>query len=174
MNESDERSAQLEEAIDRWGDAVYRLALCRTGAIHDAEDVAQNVFLSFYQNFKKANDSEHAKAWLLRATINSRKNLRGSSWASKVTRMPTEDITTLQEAVDWEDDAFPSDPRPISEALSDLPIKQRTAIHLFYGEGYKTEEIAMLTGERPATVRSHLRRARKRLEKILGEDHDWT
>lgn len=174
MGASDDRSARLEEALEHWGDAVYRLALCHTGSPHDAEDVAQSVFLSFYEKFECANDSEHAKAWLLRATINCCKNLKRTSWASKTTRMPAEDIAALRPGGIEADDAFSSGQNPISDALATLSDKQRTAVHLFYGEGYKTDEIATLTGERPATVRSHLKRARERLRKILGEDYDWT
>ena len=44
-----------------------------------------------------------------------------------------------------------------------LSPKQRAAVHLFYYEGYSTAEIAEITGDAPATVRSHLHRARKAL-----------
>ena len=47
--------------------------------------------------------------------------------------------------------------------LATLSEAQRTAVHLFYFEGYSTDEIARITGERPATVRSHLHRARQAL-----------
>ncbi|MFR1638916.1 MAG: sigma factor-like helix-turn-helix DNA-binding protein [Eggerthellaceae bacterium] len=45
--------------------------------------------------------------------------------------------------------------------LARLTPQQRTAVHLFYFEGYATDEIAQITGERSGTVRSHLHRARK-------------
>ena len=41
-------------------------------------------------------------------------------------------------------------------------------MHLFYFEGYATDEIAQITGERSGTVRSHLHRARKALKINLG------
>lgn len=51
----------------------------------------------------------------------------------------------------------------LAAALVRLTDKQRTAVHLFYFEGYSTDEIAAITQEKPATVRSHLRRARQAL-----------
>ena len=45
----------------------------------------------------------------------------------------------------------------------------RAAIHLFYYEGYSTEEIARITGQRPGTVRSRLFRARQKLKTLLEE-----
>lgn len=175
MNEADDKSARLEDALERWGDAVYRLALCRTGNSHDAEDVAQSVFLGFYEQFGNVNDPEHAKAWLLRSTMNRCKNLQNSSWARKVTRMPMDEMTKLHEEAEGSEDlAVSSESTQISRALYSLPDKQRTAIHLYYGEGYKTDEIAAMTDERPSTVRSHLRRAREKLRKTLGDEYDWT
>jgi RNA polymerase sigma-70 factor (ECF subfamily) len=56
----------------------------------------------------------------------------------------------------------------LREALAVLPGKQRVALHLFYLEGYGTGEIAAITDEKPATVRSHLHRARQTLKAKLG------
>ena len=41
--------------------------------------------------------------------------------------------------------------------------------HLFYYEGYHTDEIAHMTGEREGTVRSRLSRARKKLRILMEE-----
>ena len=60
----------------------------------------------------------------------------------------------------------------VVEAVLALPPRERTAVHLFYYEGYSTQEIAALTGQRPGTVRSHLSRARVRLRGILEGEND--
>ena len=60
--------------------------------------------------------------------------------------------------------------REVLEAVLALPPKQRAAVHLHYYEGYSTEEIAAILGQRPGTVRSHLSRARQALrEQLEGE-----
>ena len=51
-----------------------------------------------------------------------------------------------------------------------LPYKYRTVIHLFYYEGYSVKDISGLTGQKEATVRSHLTRARQKLKSVLKED----
>ena len=53
--------------------------------------------------------------------------------------------------------------RELLEEIFSLPPKERTAVHLYYYEGYKTAEIAQITGEPEGTVRSRLSRARKAL-----------
>lgn len=54
------------------------------------------------------------------------------------------------------------------DAVGRLPEKLRTAVHLFYGEGYESGEIGALLGVPAATVRSRLRRARAELKTVLG------
>lgn len=56
----------LRAAMEAHGDAVYRLALCRTQSVPDAEDVYQDVFLSLLRQKDGAWEDAHLKAWLLR------------------------------------------------------------------------------------------------------------
>ncbi|MFR3481961.1 MAG: sigma factor-like helix-turn-helix DNA-binding protein, partial [Eggerthella lenta] len=46
--------------------------------------------------------------------------------------------------------------------------KYKTCVYLFYYEGYRTAEIAALTGVPASTVRSHLSEARALLKTMLG------
>ena len=72
--------AFLEGAMERYGDAVYRLALCRLGSRADAEDVYQDVFLRLLRDTTAFRDGEHLKAWLLRVTLHCCVDLRRSAW----------------------------------------------------------------------------------------------
>ena len=65
------------------------------------------------------------------------------------------------------------DDRTVLEAVFRLPENYRTAIHLYYYEGYKTEEIARILGKKDGTVRSYLHRGREILKKELGEVVDF-
>ena len=56
----------LRSAMERHGTAVYRLALCRTQNIQDAEDVYQDVFLRLLGQDAEDWDTEHLRSWLLR------------------------------------------------------------------------------------------------------------
>ncbi|MCI1959778.1 MAG: hypothetical protein LKJ25_09190 [Clostridia bacterium] len=61
----------LRNAMDVYGDMVYRMALCHLQNTADAEDVFQDTFLILLKE-KNAQqwNPEHLKAWLLRVTIN--------------------------------------------------------------------------------------------------------
>ncbi|HYU58536.1 MAG TPA: RNA polymerase sigma factor [Actinomycetota bacterium] len=55
--------------------------------------------------------------------------------------------------------------------LSRLSPKQRAAIILHYYVGYSIGEVARVIGSSAATVRVHLSQGRKRLRRILEEEH---
>lgn len=156
----------LEVAIQRWGDTIWRLVCCRLRNRGDAEDAFQNTFLALYRARPRFESEEHQKAWLLRTACNCCAQIH-----RKRKERPEGDINEIAAAeLREEEDAH----QELRDALAHLTDKQRIVVHLFYFEGYATEEIARITGERPATVRSHLYRARQALRIELeqeGADH---
>ena len=169
--------AFLKQAMADWGDAVYRLALGQTRSRADAEDVYQDVFLRLLDSGTAFESPEHLKAWLLRVTINCCNDVHRSPWSKRRAELDDATLSTLRASEldepgrEAPDDAFGNrnlEPGDLAAALARLTPQQRTAVHLFYFEGYATDEIAQITGERSGTVRSHLHRARKALKINLG------
>lgn len=154
----------FEHAIDNWGDTVLRLATVRLNSRVDAEDVYQTVFLKLFQANIRFRDEEHVKAWLLRVTVNCCNDIHRSPWKKRRSEFDDTVAGNLNAPVD-EGEIRDEE---LTLALASLTNKQRVAIHLFYFEGYATDEIAQITGERSATVRSHLHRARNTLRRELG------
>ena len=152
----------LCNAMRLHGDTVYRLALCRMQNTADAEDVYQDVFLRLLQQTADG-DSEHTRAWLLRATVNRCTDIHRFRLRRPV--LALEDIPELARPAD--DSAA-----ELWDAVARLPEKLRTVVHLHYAEGYSTEEIAALLGVPAATVRTRLRRARLKLKDLLGGNED--
>lgn len=150
---------ELSNAMKIYGDAVYRLALCRLQNAADAEDVYQDVFLRLLEQRTGGWDGERTKAWLLRTALNRCADL-GRARKRRGTM-------SLDEVPDM---AWPVDESAAElwDAVARLPEKLRTAVHLFYAEGYESSEIGALLGVPAATVRSRLRRARAELKDLLG------
>ena len=154
----------VEYALTSNGAAVYRLALCRMQSVQDAEDVYQDVFLRLLGQEASAWDGEHLRAWLLRCTVNRCHDLHRFRL-----RRPVLALADLPETAAEAD----SGAAELWDAVARLPEKLRVPIHLYYAEGYSTEEIAGLLDIPAATVRTRLRRARKRLKDLLGgDDHE--
>ena len=149
----------LCNAMADYGGAVYRLALCRTQSVPDAEDVYQDVFLRLLDQEAERWDGERLKAWLLRSAMNRCADLHRFRLRRPV--LALEDIPEMAQSADERD-------AELWDAVARLPEKLRTVVHLHYAEGYSTEEIAVLLEVPPATVRPRLHRARRQLKDLLG------
>ena len=148
--------AELERLITENENRLYRAALAILGDPQEAEDAVQDAFVKYLE--KAPADLEHPAAWLMRVLVNGCKSRLRLAWR-QVTELP---------------DTLPAPSPEEREELAELwslPPEERAAIHLFYYEGWSTEEIAQMTGVAPGTVRSRLSRARERLRKMMGEGH---
>lgn len=139
----------IENIVGKYGDMIYRLALHYVHSQFDAEDVVQDVLLSFSMH---KVPRERQKAWLLRATVNrSLDLLRKRKRETSLTRELPAPV-----------------PLSLAEEMASLPPADRELVYLFYFEGYSSKEIASLTGIRDSAVRKRLERAKKKLKTILG------
>jgi len=141
----------IERAMDLWGSAVFKLAFAQTASKADAEDIYQEVFIRLLKDKTSFNDAEHLKAWLLRVTINSCHDLLRCAGRKKV--VSAEEI---EEQMGKDDLVSQEAMYDLARALAALPEDMRTVVHLYYYEGYSTEEIAKIMDVAPSTVRSRM------------------
>ena len=128
----------------------------------DAEEILQETLIRYLTVQPELQGPEHEKAWLLRVAANLSKN-----------RL---DYNRLRDTDELEETLVSQEREDLSflwEAVKQLPDANREVIHLFYYEGYPTAQIAKILSRRESTVRSDLRRGRKRLKKILKEEYDF-
>ena len=153
-----DHSDRSEELVTRYENTLFRAALAILGDVPEAEDAVQDTFVRYLEKRPVFRDVDHERAWLLKVTANG-------CWSRLLARKRHTSVELL--------DVYPApdeDSREVLEAVLALPPKQRAAVHLHYYEGYSTEEIAAILGQRPGTVRSHLSRDRQALrEQLEGE-----
>lgn len=149
--------ADVNRALDLYADMVRRICFLHLKQQADVEDVFQDVFLKYMQRQEPFDSGEHEKAWLLRVTINSCKDVQKSFWLSRMG--PLDENLASQ---------IPVESHELLDAVLRLPQSERTVIYLFYYEGYSAPEIAAMLRQKPNTIYSHLHRARQRLGKHLG------
>jgi RNA polymerase sigma-70 factor (ECF subfamily) len=153
------RPEDFEVLVTEHENRLYRTALAITGNVSDAEDVVQEAFLRAYKKAPVFESEEHAKAWLIRVTVNLCNSRLRSPWRNR-----TEPLLDSYPAAEPEQ-------HDLLEHISQLPPKYRTVIHLFYYEGYSIKDISRMTGQKESTVRSHLTRARQKLKSVLKEEN---
>lgn len=150
--------ADTASAVEQYGAMVYRMAYAQTHSRHDADDIFQEVFLRYHRSAPDFESEEHRKAWLLRVTVNCARSLFTAPWRQR--SVPLEDVYAYTDPAESAVDA----------ALIQLPGKYRAVVHLYYYEGYGTDEIAKIPNRQPSTVRAQLTRARQKLKELLKEE----
>ena len=143
----------IKYVLDTYSKMIVRLAFTYTKSLCDAEDIAQDVFVSLIEKNKTFENSEHEKAWLIRVTVNKSKNFVKSSWVKKTVPIDEAMTKTTEEKSD-----------DILDEVLKMPEKYRTVIHLFYYEGYQINEIAEILGKSTGTIGTWLSRGRKILK----------
>ena len=138
---------------------VYRLCYSFLGSAADAEDATQAVFLKLVNSPRTFEGEEHEKAWLIVAASNHCRDVLKSAARTRVVALDADGVRepATEDHVD-----------EVIEAVLRLPDKYKDVVYLHYYEGYKTDEIARMTGVPPSTVRNRLRDARELLRKVLG------
>ena len=155
----------IEQLINKYGDTALRVAFTYLKNRADAEDAVQDAFLRIIDKKPEFADDEHARLWIIKTTANICKNKLNLFWNRN--RCCVDDI-----AEQGVYDTYGTD-RSVTKAVMSLPQKYRAVIYLYYYEGYKTPEIAKITGSGEATARSLLHRARGKLKEILKEEYDF-
>lgn len=168
-----------EEALgalyDRYGRAVYSLAL---RIVHDgatAEEVTQEVFVRLWRSAAGFDPAKgKVLTWLLRITHNLALN--------EIRRQKSRPVAAA--GFDWEvdgallaDSDVGVDPAAVAgmreqatlvrRALTQLPEAQRKAIELAFYGGFSQAEVAEALGEPLGTVKSRIRAGMQRLAELL-------
>ena len=158
MTEHSARAEELCKLITDHRDSILRFAFTYLKNHYDAEDVAQDVFVSYMRSRPVFRSKKAEKAWFMQVTANKCRNILASSWRKRTVEL-SEELSYL-----------PSDEFEILECVLSLDEKYRIPLHLFYYEDYTLEEIAEITKMNPSTVGTRLARGRKLLKKVLEED----
>jgi len=148
----------LIRAYGKYFDTVYRICFVLFhGNKADTEDAVHTVFMKYMEYTKGFENDEHEKAWLIVTAKNTCKS---------VLRLARRKNAPLDAAADRSEEFRYND---TLDAIMRLPEKEKTAVYLCYYEDMTAAQAAEIMGCRENTVYSYLHRARKKLERSLGE-----
>ena len=151
--------------VQRHQAAVRRLTRAVTGNVHDADDAAQDAFLSALDRLETYDPSRPFGPWLMRIATNASIDL--------VRRRAVRRSDALDERAPARGPSPASDAEAaeirqrLGVALAALPERQRVAVTLFDVEGYSHAEIAAVLEIPEGTVRSDVFHARRALRVAL-------
>jgi RNA polymerase sigma-70 factor (ECF subfamily) len=148
--------------VDKYLNDLIRLALVYVKNTDDAEDIAQQVFLTYLHKRPQFTDEPHAKNWLFKVTANKSKNhLRALK--NTVNYDELAGVLSTEDA----DYGHTDGEQAVLDAVLRLKPAYREVIHLYFYCDYNTTDISKILGIPQATVRTRLARAKAVLEKDL-------
>jgi len=176
----------LDELFNRYLDKAYAIAFSLCSGDHEqAQDITQEAFLKVLKNINRFRGESEFSTWLYRIIVNTYLDIRKkhlkwgnifSFWRIKKDKGGS-GKEVLEELPDKNEIKNPLNvlqtkyfDQEIQKALYLLPEKQRIVFQLKVKNEMSIKEIAKITGSAEGTVKSHLFRATRSLQKTLN---DW-
>ena len=145
----------FDQIYDEYFDRVYYKILGSVKNPEDAEDIAQEVFISVYKNLHKFRAESKIYTWIYRIAINK---IYDFFRKKKIALELNEEILDISDATDFHGNMI------IEENLDKLTKEEREIIVLKDVYGYKLREIAKLKDRNISTIKSIYYKALKSLE----------
>ena len=153
--------------VDKYRQSIYAFAYSKLCDFHDAEDVAQEVFITAYRKLGTLKYWDNFLGWLYSITSNLCKNFKRSQ-SRRPDREFLSDLTP--EALNEQADAAYQSRlayEPLYEALDELSESYRQVLTLHYLGSLSTKEIARFIGTSPNNIAQRLVRARAELKEEM-------
>ena len=141
----------------------FLLALC-CGRKDEADDLAQDALVKAYLSCAGYQEKGKFRSWLFKIAYNTFLN-------HKASQQITQSIDEARTLAGSSSADFGFEHQDLYLALGTLPPKERSAITLFYLNGYNIKEIATITDTSGDAVKKQLSRGRDKLREILKIDN---
>ncbi len=143
------------DLYEKYFDMVYRVCFSFMKNTADTEDAVSETFLKLTGHLRDLKNEQHVKGWLVVTASNYCKNQLKHWWRKN---------RSYDRADEPEQEGQPFEINETMEAVMNLPDKYKTAVYLYYYEGYSSAEIGSMTGKSASAVRNDLQKARKMLK----------
>ncbi|TCS41617.1 sigma-70 family RNA polymerase sigma factor [Reinekea marinisedimentorum] len=157
----------IEILMQRHNKALFHFLLSLSDA-QTAEDIAQQTWLKLLENPERYNKQQAAfRTWLFTVGRNQLFDVlrQSARWQwQPIEETANDDLPAYNDELHFTEQENLQ--QRFNQALEALPFAQREAITLQL-EGFSLEEIAAIIGEKPETIKSRLRFARKNLKQQL-------
>ncbi|MBL9013375.1 MAG: sigma-70 family RNA polymerase sigma factor [Myxococcales bacterium] len=181
LRDRDERA--FRELIDDHRDRVFNITYRMLGNRAEAEDVAQEVFITVFKTIDSFREESKFSTWLYRVTVNHCKNRikylarrhdRDKDELDETSQQTNGAVTGTPVRAAQPDKALASAQmeKLLQEAIAALDDDQRAVVILRDVEDLSIEEICEITGLPDGTVKSRLHRARLVLRKRMQRHVD--
>jgi RNA polymerase sigma-70 factor, ECF subfamily len=165
--------AAFQSLVERHRSMVYRVAYQFAGNHHDAEDIAQEVFIKVYRSLERFRHDAQLSSWMYRIVMNAcidhRRRHAPAGAAPFGEEAEQKMLNTPEETPGPEDRAYAGELGQVLESeIARLPKGQRIVFVMRHHQGMKLCEIAVALGLAEGTVKRQLHAAVHRLRAALS------
>lgn len=154
----------FEKLIKQYQDILYIIAKSHLHQEDDVYDVIQETIISAYQFINQLNNISSFKAWLIKILINKCHTVYQEK--NKIKQISIEELE--YEKYSYENKDLFSDIE-FENLLKALNEQEKIIMILYFSKQYKTREIAEALAVNESTIRSKIKRAKKKIENDLKE-----
>lgn len=167
-------ASAFQALVERHRSMVYRVAYQFAGNHHDAEDIAQEVFIKVYRSLGRFRQDAQLSSWMYRIVMNAcidhRRRYSPAGAAPFGEEAEQKMLNTPEEAPGPEATAYAGELGQVLEAeINRLPQGQRIVFVMRHHQGLKLCEIAEALGLAEGTVKRQLHAAVHRLRQSLTD-----
>lgn len=164
----------FQALVERHRAMVYRVAYQFAGNHHDAEDIAQDVFIKVYRSLDRFRQDAQLTSWMYRIVMNAcidhRRRSRTMSNAAVGDEAEYRMLNAPEETPGPEERAYAGEIGEVLELeIGRLPKGQRIVFVMRHYQGMKLCEIAEALGLAEGTVKRQLHAAVHRLREALAQ-----
>lgn len=159
----------FEQLVVAYRDQVFRLALRMCGSEADADEVAQEAFLSAWKALPNFRGESQFSTWLYQLTTHAAIDLMRRE-KRQIAAADITEVNAADPAPSPQQQAEQSEQREIvRDAILQLAPEQREVVVLRFMEELSYEEIGAVLKLPSGTVKSRLNRAKAQLKEILSK-----
>ena len=163
----------FRQLVERHKQMAYQTALGLVGNRDDAYDISQEAFLRAYRSAGTYRPEHPFLPWFYTIIANLSRTWLKRRSAARSRNVDLDDVHYLVAADDSPEQAFIAREEidRLRQSLTKLPFDDREIITLYHFRNMSYDEIADLLAIPRGTVMSRLYYARKRLARLMGDDH---
>ena len=162
-----DRDQRFERIVGQYQEQVVRMCFLYLCDKTLAEDAMQETFLNVYRTLDSFRGDSNEKTWIMKIAIRTCYDMNHSGWFRVFNRHVTPDMVPETAG------PFEESDDELMSAVTQLPIRLREVILLYYYQRMKVNEVAEALGISQSSVSGRLKRGREKLKAMMeGSEFD--
>ena len=160
----------LRRIYEKYKNDLLKLAVALTNDVNTAEDVVQDVFVSFAQSAAKIKPSGNLKKYLATCVANRIRNRKRDRQRHEISGIDDSDcaISDAKRPEHWA--ILSEEMELLSDAMAQIPYEQREVVGLYMQGGMTFRQIAKVRNASINTVQGRYRYGLNKLRSILNSE----